>query len=778
MNLQSTLMRRRSSLVVAAFCVFGLAGEARALVTHSGRGVGVRAVLLGGQTQTIADTGDLPASGGSLQDAVVQAQIPGLLDAAAVDAATSGAGNQSATDASVTNLAITLPGLAISAAVLESQAVASCSGTTPSTSGSATIVALVVGGTPIAVSGTPNQTVALPLGLGQIVLNQQVASADGSAAAIDVNALRLLVPSLGIDLALASSHADVDCDARAACGPPVLFSGRATVVDADVLGEQNDLVDTGPLPSLGGALQSSLLTANLPGLLTGEVLAASTVGNGNQSSSEATITSLGITVAGIGIGASVASSTAEATCTPGGPTADGDAVVLNLVVGGVPIPVSGAPNQVVPLPLGLGQIVLNEQITSVTSTTAAIDTSALHVVVNGVADIAISRSHADVTCGALPRTFSGRGIVARVDTTLPPLSNTVGDTGALPVQGGTLQSSLPDIDLPGVLTTQLVQSSTTGGGDQSQSQTSLATVDVLAGLVQASVIQSTATASCDGASAAVSGSSRIVSLTVAGLPVDVTGAPNQTVPLLVGTLVLNEQVGSAVGDTGSITVNAVHLSVLGVADVVLGSSHADVDCVPPPPCPPGPTPTPSPAPTPSPTPRGPTPRPTSTARPTPTPTAPVVNPSPRPTTAVCNHNCPDKIRLSATRPDSLSVKSGFAPSVVLAPDAEPFRITLRNANGIVYQASLLPGDIVRKGSKYLFTDKRARRGQGIRGGLSRVEISPTTNGSGTRVNVEAFGNLDAATLAQMTVEITVGDDAIAYTSTWEQTSYGWYLFHH
>ncbi len=762
------------------------AADAHALISYSGRGIGVRAVVGGGQVQTIADTGELPATGGSLSDAVVLAEIPGLLSAAAVEASTDGAGNQSQTQASITDLEILLPGLVIGVDLLQSEATAGCTGTSPSVNGGATIVNLVIGGTPIVVDGTPNQTILLPLGLGQIVLNQQLPSTNGSAAAIDVNALRLQVPSLGIDVALASSHADIDCDAQTGCVPPTLFSGRATVVDANVLGVQNNLVDTGPLPATGGLLQSSLVTANLPGLLTAAALAASTAGSGDQSASDATISQLNLTVAGIGITADVVTSMAEASCTPGGPVVDGDSVIVNLVVAGLPVVIDGTPNQTVALPLGLGQIVINEQISSVTSTTGAIDVTALRVTATGIASVAVSHTHADVTCGVPPRTYSGRGIVARVRTTLPPLDNTIGDTGALPPQGGNLVSSLPSINLPAILSATLLQSTASGAGNQSSSTAGLANVNVLAGLVRANVIGSTATATCTGSTASVSGSSQIANLLVGGVPINVTGQPNQVVPLIVGSLILNEQVSTVAGDDAEIDVNALRITGAGLADVTLGSTHADVHCDPAPACPPQPTPTPGPTPTPpgptptqppgpTPTPRPgptPTPRPTVTAAPTPTP-----RPGPpQPTAAICHHNCPDKIRLTSGL-DNLNVKSAFGPGTVLSPATESFRIVLRNANGVIYQATLQPGDLVARGGKFRFVDKGARRGTGIRGGLSRVELSEAKGGVGTRVLIEAFGDLNAATLPVMTVEITVGNDTIAYTETWQQKGYGWYLPH-
>src|SRR2546430_15230196 len=77
------------------------------------------------------------------------------------------------------------------------------------------------------------------------------------------------------------------------------FSGEATVVQATVLGlPPIVLSDTGALDSTGGAREASLLDANVPGLLTAEVLHASTVGQGQRSSSGASVANVTLTVGG------------------------------------------------------------------------------------------------------------------------------------------------------------------------------------------------------------------------------------------------------------------------------------------------------------------------------------------------------------------------------------------------------------------------------------------------------------------------------------------------
>jgi hypothetical protein len=97
---------------------------------------------------------------------------------------------------------------------------------------------------------------------------------------------------------------------------------------------------------------------------------------------------------------------------------------------------------------------------------------------------------------------------------------------------------------------------------------------------------------CTDAGATASGSSDIAALTVNGQTIEVSGMPNQTVtlPTGLGRVIINEQQPGA--NPGDITVNALHVIVPGVADVIISSAHADITCqaAPPPPPPPGCTP--------------------------------------------------------------------------------------------------------------------------------------------------------------------------------------------
>jgi hypothetical protein len=91
-----------------------------------------------------------------------------------------------------------------------------------------------------------------------------------------------------------------------------------------------------------------------------------------------------------------------------------------------------------------------------------------------------------------------------------------------------------------------------------------------------------AMARCGPGGASTTGSSEIAGLVVDGQTIEVTGTPNQTIPLPAnaGEVIINEQSSPGPGD---MTVNALHVVVTGVADIVVSSAHADVTCAGPPP---------------------------------------------------------------------------------------------------------------------------------------------------------------------------------------------------
>lgn len=177
------------------------------------------------------------------------------------------------------------------------------------------------------------------------------------------------------------------------------YSGEATVVRANVTGVPTVVIsDTGPLPDSGGALETSLLSTNIAGLLSIEVCHAATVGQDSVSYSDASCGKVNLAMTlGASIQADALSSWALASCCTNGPMLGGSANIANLVINGMPINVSGQPNQTVNL-IG-GRVIINEQATFLGTDSASITVNALHVIIDGVADVVISSSHADIVCG-------------------------------------------------------------------------------------------------------------------------------------------------------------------------------------------------------------------------------------------------------------------------------------------------------------------------------------------------------------------------------------------
>lgn len=183
------------------------------------------------------------------------------------------------------------------------------------------------------------------------------------------------------------------------------------------------------------------------------------------------------------------------------------------------------------------------------------------------------------TALATSTTFSGRATAIQV--TVLGTTTSLADTGALPSSGGSQEASLLSASAPGLLGADVLHASTIGQGDRSRSEASVASLNLTAGgnAVSSTFLMARATAMCGSGGASAGGDSEIADLVVNGQPIVITSQPNQTVNLPGGgSVIINEQTS---GRPGDITVNAVHVSVPGVADVVVASAHADITCPPP-----------------------------------------------------------------------------------------------------------------------------------------------------------------------------------------------------
>lgn len=176
----------------------------------------------------LGDTGPLPSGGGFVTSgpllSIPPLGVPGLaLTGEAVSAVTTGNGLDSESFANVAELGvgiapavlgIPVPVITIGAGVLQSNSKASCNPDgSASVSGSSTIASLDINGTPIVISGTPNQTITVP-GIATVIINEQITS----PGSITVNALHVkLLPDAPLnaiasgDIVISSSHSDIAC---------------------------------------------------------------------------------------------------------------------------------------------------------------------------------------------------------------------------------------------------------------------------------------------------------------------------------------------------------------------------------------------------------------------------------------------------------------------------------------------------------------------------------------------------------------------------------------
>lgn len=168
-------------------------------------------------------------------------------------------------------------------------------------------------------------------------------------------------------------------------------NGQARVVEARVVELTGTattvLADTGTLTDASDARDTSQADGSVPGLLRGGTLHAATLGWPDEVASEASIADLAVTVAGTTIGAGFVMSRVRAVQ---GATPAASAEISGLSINGVPVTVTGAANQTLAIPGG--RLVINEQET----TSGGTRVTALHVVVDGIADVTIASASAGI----------------------------------------------------------------------------------------------------------------------------------------------------------------------------------------------------------------------------------------------------------------------------------------------------------------------------------------------------------------------------------------------
>ena len=209
--------------------------------------------------------------------------------------------------------------------------------------------------------------------------------------------LLLATVTAGLNLALMSS-ANGATYGGDATGATVTVTATGTTIRAA----------SGTLSISGGEVDAALSVGDIPGSATGGVvtLAASAmhtavVGSGPTTRAEGSMGAVGLTVSGNQISSDFLMARSNASC---GPSVAGSSELVNLVINGQSITVTGAANQTVALPNG--SAIINEQVPTVGTTSGELVVNALHVMTQDtitgapVADVALGSADAKIDCAA------------------------------------------------------------------------------------------------------------------------------------------------------------------------------------------------------------------------------------------------------------------------------------------------------------------------------------------------------------------------------------------
>ncbi|HZC81436.1 MAG TPA: choice-of-anchor P family protein [Nitrospiraceae bacterium] len=164
------------------------------------------------------------------------------------------------------------------------------------------------------------------------------------------------------------------------------------------------------------------------------------------------------------------------------------------------------------------------------------------------------------------------GQASAVQATVLGATTMLSDTGTLGGSRDAREASQIAGSIPSLLTGEVLSAATIGYPDEVDSEASLGNLNLtVAGYgISADLVMARALSVVGSAG---TGLTNIAGLTIGGVPMFPTGAPNQTLSFGVLSIVLNEQIPSA----GGMTVNALHIKTLdGLTDVVIGSAKAGI----------------------------------------------------------------------------------------------------------------------------------------------------------------------------------------------------------
>jgi hypothetical protein len=168
-------------------------------------------------------------------------------------------------------------------------------------------------------------------------------------------------------------------------------------------------------------------------------------------------------------------------------------------------------------------------------------------------------------------TGHARAVRATVGEAPNPVTTALADTGPLRGPNDARDASLLQGTIPSLLTGDVLHATTIGWEKQVASVASLG--NLVLSIAGNTITADSVTARAKAVAGTVgTGSSVIEGLIVNGLPILATGEPNQRIDVRGGYLLINELQRSP----GSAIVNALHIVITGVADVVIASATASL----------------------------------------------------------------------------------------------------------------------------------------------------------------------------------------------------------
>lgn len=167
-----------------------------------------------------------------------------------------------------------------------------------------------------------------------------------------------------------------------------------------------------------------------------------------------------------------------------------------------------------------------------------------------------------------PKNDVGTTRAIALEATALGLTVKSGEAGPLPSpEGGSEKNSALTAGLPNILYTSVLNGEVWANRYHSKASSSIdqLTLNLVGLKLTASVLAASSHADCTGEA---EGASSVAAITINGKSIAITGLPNQTIPLLIGKVVINELQPW----NGGVRARALHVVVYGVADVVVAEA--------------------------------------------------------------------------------------------------------------------------------------------------------------------------------------------------------------